>query len=44
MLWAMLPLHLVNDYHNTNKKSLHDVFLYSSLILFILYLFTVVTN
>jgi hypothetical protein len=43
MLWAILPLYLVNDHHNTNKKSLYDVSLYNSLILFILNLIAVVT-
>jgi hypothetical protein len=43
MLWAILPLHLVNDHHSTNKKNLYDVSLYNSLILFILYLIAFVT-
>ena len=43
MLWAIFPLHLVKEHHSTNKKRLYDVFLYNSLILFILNLITVVT-
>ena len=42
MLWAILPLHLVNDHPNTIKKRFYDVFLYNSLSLFMLYIIYVV--